>query len=193
VKRDELIRHALPQFFPEHWLDPPGIVFSDFASRIRVGYAVRGEGDFSYICEEDFSALSIPLEELHAAALTNLAKLPSANICISKPPGGAEGWISATEDNFAAVRILLPDVQEVFRQELGEEFLVSLPHRDDCFCWSAAQPTDRQERHARDALVAFLQEEYNLTPDILLCSQGGFQLYRKQVVPEPNASAHGAS
>jgi uncharacterized protein YtpQ (UPF0354 family) len=191
VKVDEVITFALPQFFPAHWLDRPGLVFSDFPSRIRVGYVVRGDGNYSYLCDEEFSALSIPLEDLHAAALTNLAQLPSANISIGKVPGGAEGWISATDDNFAAVRILLPKVQEVFRQQIGEEFLISIPDRDDCFCWSPAQPAERQEKHARDALAAFVQEQYKLTPDILVCSQGSFRLHREQVVGEPNAAADG--
>lgn len=189
MKTDEVITRALPQFFPAQWLDRPGLVFTDFPSRIRVGYVVRGEGNYSYLCDEEFSALSITLEDLHAVALTNLARLPPANISIGKVPGGAEGWISATDDNFAAVRILLPKVQEVFRQQIGEEFLVSISHRDDCFCWSPVQPAERQEKHAREALAAFVQEEYSLTPDILICSQGRFRLQREQVVAEPNAAA----
>jgi hypothetical protein len=193
VKWNEIITRVLPQFFPEHWLDPPGPVFSEFPSRIRIGYVVRERGSYSYLCAEEFSGLSIGLEELHAAALTNLARLPSAEISIGKVPGGAEGWISASEDNFAAVRILLPEVQEMFREEIADEFLVSLPHRDDCFCWSPAQSDERQEKHVRDALAAFLQEEYNLTPDILLCSRGSFRLHRLQVIDEPRAAADGLS
>ncbi len=93
-------------------------------------------------------------------------------------------WIHTTEDNFAAVRILLPKVQEFFRQQLGEEFHFSIPHRDDCFCWSTQQDATRHDQHALNAKNAFLNEEYNLTPDILLCSQQGFRVYRKQVMDE---------
>jgi hypothetical protein len=60
---------------------------------------------------------------------------------------------------------------------------------DDCFCWSLAQPADRHERHAQNVLALFLENEYNLTPDILLYSQGRFLLHRKQVVAEPDAAA----
>jgi uncharacterized protein YtpQ (UPF0354 family) len=182
MKTDEVIRCALPQFFPENWLDKPGLVFSDFPSCIRLGYVLRGGGNYSFVCEEDFSALSIGLEELHCAAVANLARLPSAEISIAKVAGGTEGWIRATEDNFAAVRILLPDVQEVFRQEIGDHFLITLPHRDDCFCWSPGQAKERQEKHTADALAAFLQERYNLTPDVLLFSQGRFHLHRQQII-----------
>src|SRR5262249_2722469 len=102
----DVISRVLPQFFPAHWLNQPGLVFSEFPSRIRIGYVVRGEGNYSYLCDEEFSGLSATLEEVHAAALENLAKLPSAQLSIGKVPGGAEGWIHATEDNFAAARIL---------------------------------------------------------------------------------------
>jgi uncharacterized protein YtpQ (UPF0354 family) len=191
VKKDEVFSGVLPQFFAAHWLDSPGLVFHDFPSRIRIGYVVRGDGNYLYLCGEEFSGLSITLEDLHSAALENLAVLPSAEISVGKVPGGAEGWIHATEDNFAAVRILLPKVQQIFRQELGEEFLLTLPHRDDCFCWSLRQTAERQEKHAADALAAFLHEEYNLTPDVLLCSQGQFRVQRRQVVGEPRTATDG--
>ena len=181
MSKADVISQVLPQFFPAHWLDHPGLVFSEFPSRIRIGYVIRGEDHYSYLCDEEFSTLGVSLEEIHAKALENLAKLPSARISIGKVPEGSEGWIGATDDNFAAVRILLPKVQQVFRRELGEEFLLSVPHCDDCFCWSAQQPSERQEKHAASALAAFLEEQYNLTPDILLCSENGFRLYREQV------------
>jgi uncharacterized protein YtpQ (UPF0354 family) len=180
MKTEEVIARVHPQFFPKHWLDAPGIVFTDFPSRICIGYVVREAGSYSYILEEQLSALRVSKEELHAAALANLARLSSASISIAKVPGGAEGWLSATDDNFTAVRILLPDVQGEFCEALGEEYLVSLSHRDDCFCWSLTQTPERQGKHVQDALDRFLQEDYNLTPDILRYSNGGFSLYRKQ-------------
>jgi uncharacterized protein YtpQ (UPF0354 family) len=181
VKTDDIIHEVLPQFFPKHWLDAPGIVFTDFPSRIRIGYVLRDGGADSYIVDEEFSGLRISREELHAAALANLSRLPSASLSIGKVPGGAEGWISATDDNFAAVRILLPSVQREFGQALGDEFLVSLPHRDACFCWSLTQSPERQEKHAQEALEDFLHDDYNLTPDILRYSHGAFRLQFEQV------------
>ena len=182
MTKDDVINRVLPQFFPKHWLDTPGIVFTDFPSRIRIGYVLRGEGGHSYIVDDEFSELGLSLEELHVAALANLTQLPSASISLARVPEGAEGWIAAGEDNFAAVRILVPNVQQKFRQALGDEFLVSLPHRDDCFCWSLTQSPERHEKHAREALEDFLRDEYNLTPDILRCSHAGFRLHLEQAV-----------
>jgi len=179
---DEILSRVLPQFFPRHWLDQPGIVFTDFPSRICIGYVLRDEGSYSYILDDEFSRCGFTLQELHAAAVANLARLPSASISIGKVPGGSEGWLSATEDNFAAARILLPEVQQDFAEALGEPFLVSLSHRDDCFCWSLAQVTERQQKHIGEARARFLQEDYNLTPDILRFSHGEFVLHLKQEV-----------
>jgi hypothetical protein len=78
------------------------------------------------------------------------------------------------------VRILLPDAQREFTEALGEPFLFSLSHRDDCFCWSLAQSQERQQSHVRGALERFLQEDYNLTPDILCYSHDGFALHLEQ-------------
>ncbi len=182
MNTDDVIASVLPQFFPKHWLDAPGIIFRDFPSRIRIGYVLREAEGYAYILEEQFSALRISLEELHAAALANLLRLPSGGITIGKVPGGSEGWLSAKDDNFAAARILLPSVQRAFCKELGEEFLEIVPHRDWCFCWAITQASDRQEKHAREALEDFLADDYNLTPDILRYSSGEFSLHRKQIV-----------
>jgi uncharacterized protein YtpQ (UPF0354 family) len=181
VTIDQLISGVLPQFFPAHWLEHPGIAFAPFPSRIRIGYVLRQEAGYGYVMEDELAALALPLQDLHAAALKNLAKLPSASITIGRVPGGAEGWIAATDDNFAAARILLPEVQREFRQALGEDFLVAIACRDDCFCWSLSQAAERQEEHARKALEAFTNDHYNLTPDILLFRNGGFELHRQQI------------
>lgn len=190
MNTNEVIAGVLPQFFPTHWLENPGIVFSDFPSRIRVGYVLRQGGAYSYVIDDEFAALRLSVQDLHAAALTNLARLPSASMSIAKVPGGAEGWLSATDDNFAAVRILLPTIQQQFGDELGGRFLLTLPHRDDCFCWSLAQPEERQAKHAKEALEDFLRDEYNLTPDVLLFSNGEFRLHLQQDV-EPSAAPEG--
>jgi len=182
----DLRKVALPQFFPAHWLDDmPEIVFSDFPSRIRVGYVVRENGAYSFVLEEQFVASRLTIEALHSHALDNLQMLPSGLITIAEVGQGAEGFISA-KDNFAAARMLLPAVRAEFASRLGKEFLATLPHRDECFCWSQAQESGRQMRHAEEALEDFLSEEYSLTPDILLVNESGFRLFREQDVGHIN-------
>jgi uncharacterized protein YtpQ (UPF0354 family) len=166
----------LPQFFPADWLVRMPIVYSDFPSRIRVGYVLREPGCYSYLLRRDFDGLGIAIEDLHAAALANLLRLPSGRIALAEPSGGAEGFV-ASDDNFAAVRILLPDVRKRFAEKLGEEFFAIFPHRDCCFCWDCKQPSKRQARHAAEALEDFVQDDYRLTPDIFRVSMAGLGLH----------------
>jgi uncharacterized protein YtpQ (UPF0354 family) len=180
VGTDAVRSLVLPQLFPAHWVAEYPIVFSAFPSRVRVGYVLRGEGNYSYVLSDDFDNLGLSLPELHACALDNLRELPSGRMTIAKPPGGLEAFITATDDNFSAARILLPEVREALAADLGEEFLVTIPHRDWCFCWSIAQPPDRQAKHAAEALEDFIKDDYRLTPDILKATRTGLSLYRAQ-------------
>lgn len=171
---------VLPQFFPAAWLhDAPEIVFTDFPSRIRVGYVLRTDGAYSYLLNQQFLESGLTVEEVHASALVNLQNLSSGKITIASVGGAAEGFISA-EDNFAAARILLPTVRLEFAAHLGDDFLATLPDRDQCFCWSQAQDGDRQLRHAAEAVEDFVSEDYNLTPDILLVNATTFRMFREQ-------------
>ena len=178
--RMNLRQAVLPQFFPASWLDDaPDVVFSSFPSRIRVGYVTREDGAYSYLMNEQLKLSGLSLEALHSRALYNLSKLPSGRITFATVAGGVEGFISS-DDNFAAARLLLPAVRAEFTARLGEEFLASIPLRDDCFCWSQAQDQDRQSRHAIEALEDFVSQEYSLTPDILRVTIGGFSLFQEQ-------------
>src|SRR5262245_33153919 len=130
---------VLPQFFPAKWLgEIPEIVFTDFPSRIRIGYVVRTEGTYAYLLQGQLTTWGLTLEALHSHALDNLQLLPSGQITIADVGGGTEGFLSA-EDNFAAARLLLPTVRSEFCSQLGDQFLATIPHRDDCFCWSQTQ------------------------------------------------------
>jgi uncharacterized protein YtpQ (UPF0354 family) len=179
VLLDTLKASVLPQFFSASWLEDIPIVFSDFPSRIRIGYVLRKDGAYSYVLKDDFQRLGITVAELHAIAVENLSDLTPGRITLADLPGGSEGFIDA-DDNFAAARILLPEARTMFASRLGDSFLVTLPHRDSCFCWSLTQPPERQAQHAAEALEDFIDDDYRLTPDILLAASNGFSMYKEQ-------------
>jgi uncharacterized protein YtpQ (UPF0354 family) len=169
-----------PQFFPAHWLeDAPEIVHSDFPSIIRIGYVLRVEGGYSYLTAPELRESQLTPRELHEVALDNLRALPMPGLSVGRTPGGPEAFLGETQDNFTAVRILLPVVQQALREELGDEFLVTLPCRDWMLCWSKSQAAERQAHNAADALKIFESDQYNLTPDILAWSQAGFRLHAR--------------
>jgi uncharacterized protein YtpQ (UPF0354 family) len=174
---NELRARVFPQFFPAHWLvKSPEIVSTTFPSRIRIGYVVRIEGGYSYVMRPELVSAGISVAELHEAALRNLRSLPMPELKIGETPGGPELYLGDTEDNFTAARILLPAVQRVFAQELGSEYYAAIPCRDWFICWSRDQADDWKVRNAESAKKTFQEDEYNLTPDIFIVTNGLFSV-----------------
>ena len=169
---------VVPQFFPAHWLeDSPDIAFTDFSSCIRIGYVIRGDGQYSYLHRDELAKAGLTLCELHSTALHNLHSLTPIHFSVAKTPGGSEAFLGDTDDNFRAARILLPEVHEALVGELGEEYFAAIPCRDWFFCWSKQQAHEWQARNISQARSDFLDDDYRLTPDILWRSKTGFSLY----------------
>jgi hypothetical protein len=180
---DDLLPSVIPQFFPAHWLeDAPDIAYSEFPSRIRVGYVRRGDGNYSYIMRDMLLNRGLSIQMLHEVALHNLDSLSEIELTIGKTPGGSEAFLRETDDNFQAARILLPRVHKALMRELGEEYFAAIPCRDWFVCWSKNQSDDWQKRNIERARSNFLEDEYNLTPDIFLRSEAGFTMYLEQTI-----------
>jgi uncharacterized protein YtpQ (UPF0354 family) len=183
VPSNNLLSEVLPQFFPAHWLDDaPDLVFSAFPSRIRIGYVVRREGSYSYVMRPTLEDVGVSLQALHNSALDNLRAMPCGGLRVGQTPGGPEAFLTGVDDNFQAIRILLPNVQAAIVQEMGEEFFAAIPCRDWFVCWSRNQSKEWQERNVAKALEDFINDEYNLSPDILLRSMDGFSVHLAQEI-----------
>ncbi|MBC7852205.1 MAG: DUF1444 family protein [Pirellulaceae bacterium] len=173
---------VFPQFFPAYRLQhAPDMVFTDFPSRIRIGYVLREPGVYRYVSREEVRGSGLTVAQLHEAALENLGELPFPKLAVARTPGGHEAWLVDDVDNFNAARILLPHVQAEFRKELGEPFLVAIPCRDWFFCWSTQQAAEWQAKNRAEAVSIFRADDYNLTPDIFSFSGGEFSLSLAQM------------
>ncbi len=172
---------VIPQLFPAHWLtDAPDIVFSDFPSRVRIGYVERANNAYSYVMREQFEKARLSLSDLHEAAVANLARITPDFLYVAETPGGCEAWLADEQDNFNAARILLPAVQDQLVAVLDEPFMIGLPCRDWFVCWSTQQAEEWQARNRAEVLRIFQTDDYNLTPDVLLFSEGKFSVFLTQ-------------
>jgi uncharacterized protein YtpQ (UPF0354 family) len=179
--RARLLDNVLPQFFPANWLeDAPDLAAADFPSRIRIGYVIRGGGYYSFVMRPELECASVSLSELHEASLRNLRSRPMPELKIGLTPGGPELYLGETDDNFVASRILLPDVQRVFALELGSAYYAAIPCRDWFICWSQNQSDEWKARNAASAKQTFIDDEYNLSPDVFLVSDGNFSVFLNQ-------------
>ena len=180
---NDILSDVVPQFFPAHWLDDaPDLVFSAFPSRIRIGYAVPCEAGYSYVMRPVLEEIGVSLEVLHSTALQNLRAKPIGGLKVGQTPGGPEAFLTGIENNFHAVRVLLPNVQAAIAQQMGNEFFVAIPCRDWFICWSKTQSKEWQDRNVAKALEDFTNDEYNLTPDVFLRSEDGFSVHLAQKI-----------
>jgi hypothetical protein len=160
--------NLLPQFFPRSWEDEYNAFGIAFTEDVTLGFVNRGDGGYSYLLKADAQALACSHAHLLSESLSNLAQLSdAAEVKIARPPGSTVAWVKA-EDNFIAVRMLLPSVRSKVAKELGERYLFTVPSRDLCLCWAISSPTDLSEKHAREAEEDFASEEYNLSPHVYI-------------------------
>ncbi len=98
----------------------------------------------------------------------NLRTLSKIGMQTGETPGGPELFLTGINDSFQAVRILLPNVQDAMARILGDEYFCAIPCRDWFICWSKLQSQEWQQRNIEKALADFVDDDYSLTPDILL-------------------------
>jgi uncharacterized protein YtpQ (UPF0354 family) len=175
MNQNKELESVLPQFFPASWIESTQpMLFSDFPSRVRVGYVNRIEGSYSFLMMSDIESQGADQKSIHQASLNNLREFGEMGLKTAKIASGIEGWIVA-DDNFTAARILLPNVQAKLFELLGDPFRLTIPHRDDCFYWSVSQALERQIHHSKNAAKDFETDDYNLSPDVFECSKAGIK------------------
>jgi len=136
----------------------------DFTDVVSVGFVMRLEGQYSYILQHQIGELDVSAEDLLDVALANLREMRTGvHFHLARPPGSTVLWITA-EDNFSAVRLLLPQVQANIHKEIGPAFCFTIPNRDNMLVWSADAPDNITQKHLREAREDYDTDEYNLSP-----------------------------
>lgn len=153
----------LPQFFPFHWEADYQVFGIRFTHDVSLGFVCRGAGEYSYLLTDEREALQGDDASLIEDACSNLTGLAPIQICMARPPGATLIWVNA-EDNFIAVRMLLTDVLSIIREEVGGEFLFTIPSRDNFLAWNLDAPLDTTLGNAAQAKSDFEVDDYRLSP-----------------------------
>ena len=113
--------------------------------------------------EKDFSQ-----DALLSSSIMNLEKMnKEVEIKLAHPSGSNVIWINAN-DNFIAIRMLLPDVKNFIEKEIGKNFLFTIPSRDIILIWNIDAPKELTEKHRKEAKEDFESEEYSLSPNVFI-------------------------
>jgi len=159
---------------PDLYEDWP--VAKPFIGELRELWVIDQPKGFIYITKKALEGYNKSLDILSLTASTNLEKLPGTTDglqTINMTKGGVS-FMWETNDGYDAARLLLPNFNTLFRQQLGESFLVGIPHRDVLL----AMPLQYQE-----SLTGFVAEQFDKSPHPILniplaCTPDGFRVLK---------------
>lgn len=161
------VNSILPQFLPSFWRKDYGVFGLDFAEGVAVGFIERVDTGYSFLSVDEIAALGVEIDVLLEQVMSNLAHCAGATLKVAHPANSHVAWIEA-EDNFSAIRMLLPDIQQQLFQQLGKPFHFTIPSRDLCLFWSKDAPSWLHEKHAAEAAEDFEQETHNLSSRVFV-------------------------
>jgi uncharacterized protein YtpQ (UPF0354 family) len=147
-----------------HGSEQHGLCTRALAGELSVAFVLRTETRARYVHGGDLRAWQCELDELHAAALSNLAQA-SEHARLLRSDGDEGAFVVARSgDGLDSSRLLLPGLQALLAAELGSPFAVAVPHRDALFACALAasgvaalrERARREAESARHAISAQL-------------------------------------
>jgi hypothetical protein len=157
-----------PQFFPIQWINEYDIFGAPFTEDVAVGYVKRELNGYSYLLKNDFVEIGTTQDTLLDRSLKNLDKISATiQLLIARPGNFCEITWQAENDNFSAIRLLLPRIQKVIVENMGNNFLFTIPSRDIITCWSTDAPIEWTLKNYKDSEDIFKEDDYRLSPKVV--------------------------
>jgi uncharacterized protein YtpQ (UPF0354 family) len=124
-------------------------------------YVIDMPRHVSYIGETNLETWKVEQDALAAAAMENLEQAIAQETLDVTPAQGVDArgrFVTvATEDGFAAARVMVPSFRKRLGEALGEPYFVATPNRDFLVAWSA-------DYSHRDAFVAKVRQDARTRP-----------------------------
>ncbi|MFY7709147.1 DUF1444 family protein [Tenacibaculum sp. MEBiC07804] len=156
----------LPQFFIKSWETEYDVFGIKFTNEVSIGLIEKLESGYSFISSKEFRELEITPKELLSNAIDNLRNsITECELKIYKLNGGKICFWNSENDNFTAVRILLPEYQKIIKEKISENFNFSIPSRDIITCWKS-KLNEENSKFDKETKKDFKEEEYNLSKKV---------------------------
>jgi uncharacterized protein YtpQ (UPF0354 family) len=140
---------GLPSGVEQH-----GLCTTPLAGELSVAFVLRTETRSRYVHGGDLRAWQCEIDELHAAALANLAQASDRARLLRSDGDEGAFVVARSGDGLDSSRLLLPGLQALLAAELGSPFAVAVPHRDALFACALGQASGiaaLRERARREA------------------------------------------
>ncbi|GEM_PF-4789127 len=156
----------LPQFFQKRWSIEYGLYNIEFTKDICIGIVERVGGGYSYLPEDEFNKLGLSKKELLDFAISNLkSEFEDCELKFYKLKNGKLGMWYSENDNFTAVRVLIPEYRDLIINKISTNFKFTIPSRDIITCWISSS-YEENSKFEKEAKEDFEDEEYNLSSKV---------------------------
>ena len=124
-----------PQLMPGEFLERMPLISKPFGDEIVIGFVIDSEKAYSYVSKADVDRWRVDEQEIYDAALDNLNEI-SKGMQLQVFPGDNAFAVVNSMDGFDAARISLPELREIFAENIGTPFYFGVPNRDFLICWA---------------------------------------------------------
>lgn len=141
VAREEAEVRLLPRLVGPTFALAGAITTLPLVGDVQIALVLAYEGRSRFVRASDLDSWALTAAEGLAIAVLNLgSRCPQPKLVRLETDGGTV-VVSRTGDGLDSARLLLPSVRETFARELGDPFLVAVPHRDTLLaCAVGAEP-----------------------------------------------------
>jgi hypothetical protein len=143
---------------------------------LAVAYGMDNDRTISYLTQDRFASWNITVDELHETALENLLRRSQTINAHAAQDDDGRIYLILFQmmDGYDASRILLPNLHEKLRENLGSPFAAAIPNRDILLCF-------RNEQQTLDKLQPQIESDFGQMPHqvtdrILLVTADGIAL-----------------
>lgn len=173
---DEIREAVLPVLKPREYVRPDGptksLTYSEWLDDVIVCYVINGAKSLRFITDWDLNRWEIDRERLHEVAIENLGQLEwPERMEGSRSPGGGRLILVCPNDNFAASRLLHPELHRLMSGPLKSPFLAGVPDRDTLVVFSNRRPL--KKRIAQQVKKDYDKSGYPITPRLFLVTPDG--------------------
>jgi hypothetical protein len=150
-----------------------GVVSQPLVEGLLIAYAIDQDRTIAYISGSRFDKWGVSLEQLHQAAIENLAGRSEAiSAHAAQDESGKVNLILfQTMDGYDASRILLPTLHDRLREHLGSPFAAGIPNRDILLCFRDEPETVSRLR--KQIADDYRRMPHQVTDQLLLVTKDG--------------------
>jgi hypothetical protein len=177
-----------PQLMPIEFLERVPLISRPFGEGIVLGFVIDSEKAYSYVSKADVDRWGVDEQEILDTAIENL-KEASTGMQLQLFPGENAFAVVNSMDGFDAARITLPELREIFSENISTPFYFGVPNRDFLICWAKSGDTAFQQQMRSQISQDFDERPYPLSRSVFEALENGEIRQVEHSASDPRAAS----